>query len=564
MSIFQSKRRPSGQARSVIDLTPTTLAGTRKAVRSRRRGVDEAHEIRTTAGQHHVRAWLDPLWCGIVAVIIAGIGSWIPSKWNDEAATQSAATRSLGQLWQMMHNIDAVHGTYYAFMHFWILAFGTSNFALRAPSMLVVGVAAAGVVVLARRFGGRRMAICSALVFAILPRVTWMGMEARSAAFTAAVAVWLTIILLRGVERGAFVKGSRRWWVFYALLAGVGVMINIYIALLVIAHGVTLLLARRRLKPQGQMLGTWAVSAAAAGILSLPITLLTVQQSGQLPFGPLTFTGTANALLFEQYFTGATPTVARGVPFPPTELWPVAVVIVALIGWTLIVLPFVTRRFRPTRVPKAVLGFRGVLFPWIVVPVIGVLTISMLVTPMYTARYFAFTTPAVAIAIGASIAAFAQQWTRIAAIGLLALLIAPIYLSQRGPTAKNGTDWQQAAAIIQAHAKPGQDIYYGPARPNATVSMRKISAAYPAVLSQLHDITLEKTGTQAANLWGENYPISHAAPQLATTSTLWAVREHPGYPSPKTNSWITYIESFGLHLRHSWDGPETDVLYFTR
>jgi mannosyltransferase len=312
------------------------------------------------------------------------------------------------------------------------------------------------------------------------------------------------------------------------------------------------------------MLGTWVTSAAAAGILSLPISVLALHQTGQLPFGPLTFTGTANTLLFEQYFTGALPTVARSVSLAPTSLWGFAVIVVALIGWILIVLPFVTRRFRPRRVPKAVLGFRGVLFPWIVVPIVGVLAISVLATPMYTARYFAFTTPAVAIAIGASIAALGRQRVRIAAIAVLAILVLPIYLSQRGPTAKNGTDWQQAAAIINTHAKPGQDIYYGPARPHSTVSMRKLSIAYPGVISKLHDITLEQTAVQDATLWGENEPILEVPSTLNAAPTLWAVREHPGYPSPKSNAWITYIESFGLHLRHTWDGPETDVLYFTR
>ncbi len=113
--------------------------------------------------------WFDPLLLGVVATLVSSIGSWIPSKWNDEAATQTAATRSIGQLWQMMHHIDAVHGAYYAFMHFWILAFGTSNFALRAPSMLAVGAACAGVVVLGQRLGTRRIAIFSGVVLMTLP-----------------------------------------------------------------------------------------------------------------------------------------------------------------------------------------------------------------------------------------------------------------------------------------------------------------------------------------------------------------------------------------------------------
>ena len=147
-------------------------------------------------------SWLDPLLLGVLAAAVSSLGSWIPSKWNDEAATQTAAARTLPQLWQMNYkHVDAVHGTYYAFMHFWIIAFGTSNFALRAPSLIAVGLTCAGVVILGKRLGSRRIALCFAVVFMMLPRVTWMGIEARSYALTALVAVWLTILLVRIADR---------------------------------------------------------------------------------------------------------------------------------------------------------------------------------------------------------------------------------------------------------------------------------------------------------------------------------------------------------------------------
>ena len=48
--------------------------------------------------------------------------------------------------------------------------------------------AAAGVVVFTKQFSSRTIAVCAGVVFAILPRVTWAGVEARSYAFTAAAA----------------------------------------------------------------------------------------------------------------------------------------------------------------------------------------------------------------------------------------------------------------------------------------------------------------------------------------------------------------------------------------
>jgi mannosyltransferase len=539
----------------VIDTSVQRLVDSRKGVRVHGRAFDERHPI----PQLPQRRWLDPLVLGVVAMLVSAIGSWIPSKWNDEAATQTAATRTLPQLWHMIQNIDAVHGTYYFIMHFWILAFGTSNFALRAPSMIAVGVACAGVVLLGRKLGGRRLSIFAGIAFLILPRVTWMGMEARSSAMTAVAAVWLTLFLLRAIERR-----TAKWWIIYGALAGVGVLLNIYIVLLLAAHGVSILIARKRLvRPRRLLLG-WGLSAIGALVISAPIERFTVTQTGQLPFGPLTLTDTLNTVLFEQYFSGATPTVGRGVPIPPTSLWSIAVILAATLGWMMILAPIAWRYFRPTSTRKVSLGFLGLVVPWFVVPISIVLLYSLVVHPMYSGRYFAFTTPAIALLIGASAAALRLPWMRIASIGLLAVLVVPVYIVQRGPTAKNGTDWQQAAAILQAHAKAGQDIYYGPARDGSQVSMSKLSEAYPAVLSSLHSITLRETPIQAANLWGTSWPLTHAKSILDTTPLLWAVIEHPGVPSPLMTRQEHYIEKHGLHLVHIWRGSETDILEFSR
>jgi mannosyltransferase len=459
----------------------------------------------------------------------------------------------------MMHHVDAVHGTYYAFMHFWIIAFGTSNFALRAPSLIAVGVACAGVVVLGKRLGTRRIAVCSALVFMILPRVTWMGIEARSYALTALVAVWLTVLLVRIVDRQ-----SKRWWAIYALLAGVGVMLNVYIALLVVAHGVALLLARRRLGHPIRVFVWWAISAVVAAVLASPIVWLVVGETSQLPFGPLTLPSVANTLFIGQYFIGAAPTLGRSVPVPPQNLWGAAAILLAFCGWALIIAPVIFRRIRATVSKNTTLGLLAVTVPWIAVPFILLIGFSFAITPMYTARYFSFTTPAVALLMGTSVAAIASQWKRVVAIALLAIVALPIFLSQRGPTSKNDTDWEQAASVIQAHAKPGQDIYYGPIRTGSSLSTSKVRDAYPAVLDQLHDITQKETGVQTNTLWDSQWPLTHARTILRTTPLLWVVIEHYGLPSPASTTQEKYIAANGLHLKQAWRGPSTDVLLYER
>lgn len=53
----------------------------------------------------------------------------------------------------------------------------------------------------ARQFSGRTTAVCAGLVFAILPRTTWAGMEARSYAMSVAAAIWLTVLLVAAARR---------------------------------------------------------------------------------------------------------------------------------------------------------------------------------------------------------------------------------------------------------------------------------------------------------------------------------------------------------------------------
>ena len=113
---------------------------------------------------------LDPLIVGVLAAALSLGGAGRPSFWYDEAATISASySRSLQQLWQMLSNVDAVHGLYYLLMHGWFQIFPPTEFWSRAPSGLAVGAAAAGVVVLGRQFSSRTVALSSGVVCGIMP-----------------------------------------------------------------------------------------------------------------------------------------------------------------------------------------------------------------------------------------------------------------------------------------------------------------------------------------------------------------------------------------------------------
>ena len=71
----------------------------------------------------------DPVAVAAFAIAVSAAGSARPSFWFDEAATISAGSRSLPELWRLLGNIDAVHGLYYLFMHGW-MKLGTSPTAI--------------------------------------------------------------------------------------------------------------------------------------------------------------------------------------------------------------------------------------------------------------------------------------------------------------------------------------------------------------------------------------------------------------------------------------------------
>src|SRR5215213_8013390 len=186
-------------------------------------------------------ALLDPVIVGVLAAAVSLAGAGRPSFWYDEAATISASySRSLAQLWQMLGNVDAVHGLYYLLMHGWFQVFPPTEFWSRAPSGLAVSVAAAGVVVLGGQFSSRTVAVSAGVLCAILPRATWAGIEARPYALTMTAAVWLTVLLVYTARR------NTGWlWVSYALALVTSVLLDVYLALMLLAHSAFILIYRR-------------------------------------------------------------------------------------------------------------------------------------------------------------------------------------------------------------------------------------------------------------------------------------------------------------------------------
>ncbi|HET9079256.1 MAG TPA: glycosyltransferase family 39 protein [Trebonia sp.] len=172
-------------------------------------------------------------------VAMAALGLFdlgVPQLWRDEFATWSAATRTLPQLWAMLHNTDAVLGVYYFGLHFWIAVFGASPVAMRLPSVIAMVIAAGVVGLIGRRLAGNAAGVAGGLIFALIPSVSRYAQEARPYAFATMFAALATLLFLRAMER----PNWSRWAIYAVVLAAAGTA-NL-IALSVVAGHVLILL----------------------------------------------------------------------------------------------------------------------------------------------------------------------------------------------------------------------------------------------------------------------------------------------------------------------------------
>ncbi|VEG41982.1 transmembrane protein [Mycolicibacterium flavescens] len=431
----------------------------------------------------------------LFAVAVSAAGAARPSLWFDEAATISASTRSIPQLWGLLHNIDAVHGLYYLLMHGWFAVFPVTEFYSRLSSCLAVGLASGGLVVLARRFASRTTAVCAGIVLAILPRVTWAGIEARSYALTVAAAVWLTVLLLLAVRRNA------RWlWVCYGLALVGSSLLNIFVVLMVLVHAVTL----AAVAAPRAVARRWIVTAAVAIAVMAPFLAFSRTQVAQVRWIRPPGWHTVAEVVQEQYFD-------HSVAFAVT-----AGLVLALLAM---------RRFRPT--DRGVRSLVGISAAWIVLPTAVLLLYSVWWEPVYYPRYLSYTSPAMALLLAVGITAVARTREAVAVV-LTALAVAatPNYLlEQRGPYAKEGMDFSQVADVLTANASPGDCLVLDNTTNWAPGPIRPLTAARPEAYAALVDPGRGRRAADRNRLWDFHLGIWGVADRLRPCTVLWTVSQ---------------------------------------
>ena len=444
-------------------------------------------------------AALDPLIVGVLAAAMSLGGAGRPSFWYDEAATISASySRSLQQLWQMLSNVDAVHGLYYLLMHAWFQIFPPTEFWSRAPSGLAVGAAAAGVVVLGRQFSSRTVALSSGVVCGILPRATWAGIEARPYALSMMAAVWLTVLFVHATRR------DNAWlWLSYGVVLATSVLLDVYLTLLLLAYVAFLCLCRH----SPTVLVRFAVASLLAGCAVAPFGVEAFGQVHQIVWIAPIGRRTIEDVTVQQYFERS----------PPFMIVSTLVVATAVVLW-LCTSAHLARGDR--RLMTLAIG-------WIVIPTTVILIWSAVLNPIYTPRYLCFTAPAVALVLGVCIGALAvAPWMAAAILSVFTLAAGPNYfLVQRGPYAKYGMDYSQVADLITEKAAPGDCLLVNDTVTFMPAPMRPLMAARPDAYRKLVDLSLWQRATDRNDVFDTNLIPEATVGPLSDCRVVWIITE---------------------------------------
>jgi mannosyltransferase len=505
--------------------------------------------------------WLVIAVPALIAFVIDVAGLDGPSLWRDEAYTRDAINRSLPHLLSMLHHTDAVHGAYYVLMHFACEVIGTSEFALRLPSVCAMAVATGFTAAAGRRssmlagLSGRQAdatGLLAGLVFATAPYATYYAQMARSYAFVTMCAAIASYLLLR-----AWGDGGWRWWTGYGVAVAFTGLFNTFGLLIIPAHALTVLIAGVR-PTGGEQQGAgsagwlrrvavpWLVAAAVAVVVLVPLLLLSFRQRGQISW--LSKPDRHTVVVLVRDFAGS------GKLFLPVALLAVGGIAAGVIGLRH------HRRMSPA----------AIALPWLVLPPVILLAVSM-IKPVYDMRYVEFCLPALAILVAAGLAGLvrvllgtpfrAVAWVPSAVLvaALAVLLISPQHAIRQSSARPDNL--RLASQIVAAHEQPGDVVFYIP------LNMRVLGTGYPAPFRKLRDIALAESPIASHTLTGtEVSSAAVLASRFTDVSRVWIVTGGGStFPTPGTaeeREKMTLVS--GMHIVHRWLAGQVMLTLYAR
>lgn len=356
---------------------------------------------------------------GLIGVLAVWIRPLASSLWLDETGTFWVIRGSLQDVIHRALDFQGQFPLYYAFLWGWSKLAGTSELALRLPSLFGALLATWLCYRLALRFFGQAtVARLTACIFVLLPPVAFAAADARPYALALATLLGATLVLVRWLETERVRDG-----IVYVVLVALSLYLDYLFALALIPHA---FLAYRHIRQEGRRGAVAvAVTAGALALLMLPTIPHFIDVFGRRDAMSLFTFGSVLELL---------AWVA-----PPT------IVVSYLVG-SFAHLPDDASTPRTSRVPRNLLVFLGL---WLVLPPL-ILYVEGRVTGigLYAQRHFLSSVPALALLAASAFALLSIRRQRIALVVMAMLFV----LTSSAPY-HVGSDWQGAAHAATALSK---------------------------------------------------------------------------------------------------------------
>ena len=202
---------------------------------------------------------------GLVVRLLVTRGIWV-----DEAISIHQAQLPFHEMVNDLQRTDRHPPLYYAVLWVVVHVFGTSELAVRAPSIIAGTLLVPVLFLCGRELYDRRTGLVSAALGAVAPLVVWYSQETRMYAFFmlfAAVALWAQVCAIR--------RGKTRHWVIYTL-ATIALLWTHYFAILYVGVQQLALAfavwrrAHRREPVRGLLIGS-LLSSVAIVLAILPL-----------------------------------------------------------------------------------------------------------------------------------------------------------------------------------------------------------------------------------------------------------------------------------------------------
>jgi mannosyltransferase len=341
------------------------------------------------------------------------------SMWMDESVSVWYAKKPLVSLIGLVWSRDANMGQYCLALWFWA-RLDDGDLWIRALSALGTVAAVWGIWLVVRRWSGDRVAAVAVAVFALTPFVLGWSMQARGYSMAMAFTAWSLVFADRIVEQ----KGR---WSGPLFGVTVGLAVATQISTLVVFVGVVL--AVFALAPTWRTARSLASAGLAAAGVFAPFAWAVISNPGQVSWIP--------DLTIDRFSLVMLDASSGG-------FW--ALMIAS--GWVCLMVASIRFvRFRPYLMALA--GSAS--------GVVGLVLISVAVTPMFVPRYLIGCIPlAVVAAAGGWSAVWPRRWS-IVAVAIVGIFILNLGISLDRTRPQN-EGYRAAAAVVMDLIQPGDAI----------------------------------------------------------------------------------------------------------